>query len=83
MIHQHEILDALKKGMKRGEKYELVEIYSLVERICRPDNEDYDPAGPRSPEPKWKRNVRNALQFSRKKGIVFWDSNGLYEHIGE
>jgi len=56
----------------------LQEIYNIVKNNHVLDNEDYDPQAPGSDVPKWKRNVRNVLQYRKKTGEIEWDYDGRY-----
>jgi hypothetical protein len=56
----------------------LIDIYDLVERFGNLDDEDFEPQSPSSDIPKWKRNVRNVLQYRRKTGEIQWDGNTRY-----
>ena len=48
-----------------------------MEQYSKLDSEDYEPQQPTSDIPKWKRNVRNVLQY-RKKQVK---SNGMAKLI--
>jgi len=56
----------------------LEDIYKLIENNIKLDSEDYDPQSPSSDIPKWKRNVRNVLQYRKKTGEVEWDGTANY-----
>jgi len=56
----------------------LEDIYRLIERNLKLDDEDYEPQSPHSDFPKWKRNVRNVLQYRKKTGDIEWDGSGKY-----
>ena len=66
MTHHPEIWACLVGHMPRGRWVSLREIYSLVAAHLVLDREDHEPEAPGSSVPKWKRNVRNVLQYRRK-----------------
>jgi hypothetical protein len=41
-------------------------------------NEDSDPQSSGSDVPKWKRNVRNVLQYRKNTGDIRWNRKGEY-----
>ena len=53
-------------------------IYRIVESTLRLDSEDYEWQSPISSIPKWKRNVRNVLQYRKKIGEIEWDGHENY-----
>lgn len=59
--------------------YALNSIYSHIEKKLILDGEDYYPQSQNSNIPKWKRNVRNVLQYRKKTGEIFWDGKGKYK----
>ena len=71
MTQAHEMRDVLQRHMQRGKKYQLQEIYLIVERHCSLDAEDYDPQSPGSSVPKWKRNVRGVLRASGRRDFIY------------
>jgi hypothetical protein len=50
----------------------------MVERYGNLDGEDFDPQSPTSDIPKWKRNVRNVLQYQKGIGEIRWDGDANY-----
>lgn len=72
------IWECINKNMPRGEWVALDDIYTLVEKNIELDNEDYEWQSPTSDIPKWKRNVRNVLQYRKKTGEIEWDRRGSY-----
>jgi len=78
MTHLPEIWDLLQTYMPRGQWVSLEQIYNLVERTWTLDNEDMEPQAPGSDIPKWKRNVRNVLQYRKNRGQIQWDGNAHY-----
>ena len=83
MIRQQEIRAALNFGMLRDQSYQIEDIYSIVERKCKPDGDDFDSSAPGNNEPKWKQNVRNCLQAQRKKGNIMLHNTGIYVRVRE
>lgn len=75
MLHLTEIWDILKSSMPRGQWVPLEEIYQLVKRCGSLDAEDFEPQSPTSNIPKWKRNVRNVLQYRKKTQEIQWDKD--------
>jgi hypothetical protein len=78
MIHLPEIWDCMKARLPRGQWVELEAIYGMIETHLNLDREDYEPQAPGSDIPKWKRNVRNVLQYRKKTGEIEWDGAGSY-----
>ncbi len=64
--------------MPKNEWLPLQEIYDLISRHAKLDDEDYEPQSPSSDIPKWKRNVRNVLQYRKKTGEIEWDGDTHY-----
>jgi len=64
--------------MSRGRWVLLEEIYQLIEREASLDNEDFEPQSPSSDIPKWKRNVRNVLQYRKKRDAIRWNGKAAY-----
>jgi hypothetical protein len=59
--------------LPKGKWIQLREIYAVVETGLHLDNEDYDWQSPSSEIPKWKRNVRNVLQYRKRTGEIEWN----------
>ena len=78
MIHLPEIWDIIQRRMPRGRWVLLEEIYQVVERYGNLDAEDFDPQSPTSDIPKWKRNVRNVLQYRKRTKEIQWDEDARY-----
>ena len=78
MIRLPEIWNILKGHMIRNEWISLQNIYELVARYGQLDDEDYEPQSPTSDLPKWKRNVRNVLQYRKRSGEIEWDGDAHY-----
>jgi hypothetical protein len=79
MTHHPEIWDCLRQRLPKGESIQLEEIYSIVEAGLTLDNEDYARQSPSSDIPKWKRDVRNVLQYRKRTGEIEWDGHGGYK----
>lgn len=78
MIHLSEIWDLLKKYLKREKWYDLKDIYAIVEIHGNLDIDDMQGQSPNSEIPKWKRNVRNVLQYRKTIGGIQWNGNSKY-----
>ena len=78
MTHLSEIWDLLKKYLKREKWYDLKDIYTIVEIHGNLDTDDVQGQSPNSEIPKWKRNVRNVLQYRKTIGEIQWNGNSKY-----
>ena len=78
MIHSQEIWNIIQTNMPRGSWVALSEIYQLIEVHGDLDAEDFDWQSPTSDVPKWKRNVRNVLQYRKGKDNILWDGASKY-----
>lgn len=78
MIRLPEIWDIILMYMPRRQWISLNDIYHMVETYGNLDTEDFEPQSPTSDIPKWKRNVRNVLQYRKKTGEILWDENAKY-----
>ena len=78
MTHLPEIWDCIRAHLPRRRWVPLEDIYALVQARLRLDREDQEPQAPTSPIPKWKRNVRNVLQYRKGTGDIEWDRQGNY-----
>lgn len=78
MIRQPEIWEIIKCLMPKNEWLSLQELYDLVSRNAQLDKEDYESQSPTSDLPKWKRNVRNVLQYRKRTGEIEWDGDANY-----
>jgi hypothetical protein len=78
MTHLPEIWSCLKLHMHTGRWFPIEELYRLIENHLSLDTEDYAPQSPSSDIPKWKRNVRNVLQYRKKTGEIEWDGAANY-----
>lgn len=81
MIRSSEIWDIIKERMLRNELLTLQDVYDLVSRNWQLDDEDFESQSPTSDLPKWKRNVRNVLQYRKRTGEIEWDGNANYRII--
>lgn len=78
MTHIPEIWDCLLSKLPKRRWVGLGDIYTLIERNINLDEEDYEWQSPSSDIPKWKRNVRNVLQYRKKTREIEWDGRGNY-----
>jgi hypothetical protein len=78
MIHLPEIWDCIVARLPKRQWATLDDLYRLIERNLTLDGEDYERQSPTSEIPKWKRNVRNVLQYRKKTGEIEWDGKGRY-----
>ena len=78
MIHLPGIWNIIKCNMPQGQWIHLDEIYNIVEKHGKLDAEDYEPQSPVSDLPRWKRNVRNVMQYRKEKGEIEWDGQANY-----
>ena len=79
MTRQPELWDAVRNFLVGNLWNELTEIYQAVECSVELDEEDSEPQAPNSNTPKWKRNVRNVLQYRKQIGEVLWEENAKYK----
>lgn len=79
MTRLPELWNAIHKYLRSDRWTHIRDIYAFIERTIRLDDEDFEPQSPTSPIPKWKRNVRNVLQYRKSKGDVQWDGNENYK----
>jgi hypothetical protein len=75
MIHQPEIWALIKTYLPRRTWIHLHKIYDLVKKHADLGNDDFYPQSPTSNLPKWKRNVRNVLQYRKnpKRAEILWN----------
>jgi len=78
MTRLPEIWSCIKQSLPKGQWVNLERIYEVVEINLNLDSEDFEPQSPSSDIPKWKRNVRNVLQYRKRTGDIEWDSNANY-----
>lgn len=78
MIHLPEIWNIIQTHMPRERWISLGEIYQMVESYGNLDVEDFEPQSPTSDIPKWKRNVRNVLQYRKGTGEIQWGRDARY-----
>jgi hypothetical protein len=79
MTHLPEIWTCIRSKLARGKWTSLDDIYVLVYSSVTLDREDHLPQSPSSDIPKWKRNVRNVLQYRKGTGEIEWDGNANYK----
>ena len=73
MTRLPQIWETIQSRMPKGQWVSLDEIYQIIERNCKLDEEDFNPQSPKSNIPKWKRNVRNVLQYRKETKEIKWD----------
>ena len=78
MTRLPEIWNCIQDNLPKGRWFTLEEIYRLIETNINLDDEDYEWQSPSSDIPKWKRNVRNVLQYRKGTGEIEWDGQGNY-----
>ena len=78
MTHLPEIWLCINKNLRKGHWTGIETIYKLVQNNLSLDTEDFQPQSPSSDVPKWKRNVRNVLQYRKKTGEIEWDGSAHY-----
>jgi hypothetical protein len=78
MLHLPEIWDIIRKNLSKEEWTSLENIYRIVEQNSTLDDEDWESQAPGSDIPKWKRNVRNVLQYRKKTSEIEWDGEAKY-----
>jgi len=59
--------------------YSIDTIYQVIEKHHQLDDADFEPQAPTSSIPKWKRNVRNVLQYRKGKSQLLWDGGARYK----
>ncbi len=78
MTHLPVIWDCMKKCIPKNQWIAIEVIYNIVEINISLDSEDFYPQSPSSDIPKWKRNVRNVLQYRKNTGEIEWNRNCMY-----
>lgn len=78
MTRHPELWRLMNTLLTRSNWTSLEDIYSHIERVARLDDEDWEPQSLSSDVPKWKRNVRNVLQYRKKTREIRWDGNAKY-----
>lgn len=78
MTHLPDIWDCIRRHLPRNRWILLADIYELVQSRLTLDREDREPQSPTSDIPKWKRNVRNVLQYRKGTGDIEWDGRANY-----
>ncbi|MBA7564919.1 hypothetical protein ES708_06588 [subsurface metagenome] len=79
MTRLPEIWDCILNNLPRTQWIALDDIYSLIKVNIDLDKEDFECQSPNSDIPKWKRNVRNVLQYRKRTGEIEWDGHGKYK----
>jgi hypothetical protein len=78
MTRLPELWSIIESFLSHSKWASLQEIYRQVEKLARLDKEDFEPESPSSDGPKWKRNVRNVLQYRKKTREIEWDGDTKY-----
>jgi hypothetical protein len=78
MLRLPDIWDVIRQNLSKETWTSLEGIYRIVERNTHLDNDDFGPQAPGSDISTWERNVRNVLQYRKKKGEVEWDGEANY-----
>lgn len=78
MTRLPEIWSCIKQHLPERQWCQLEYIYKIIENNINLDAEDYEPQSPSSDIPKWKRNVRNVLQYRKRIGEIEWDGAARY-----
>lgn len=78
MLRVPQIWNILKTRLPRQAWVSVSQMYEVIEEYATLEPEDYLPSAPESREPRWKRNVRNALQQHKEAGHIEWDGQGHY-----
>lgn len=81
MLHLPEIWKIIKDNLPNNVWVTLQDIYRTIENNCILDDEDFEPQPPTSEIPKWKRNVRNVLQYRKNTGEIEWDGGAKYKIV--
>jgi DNA-binding GntR family transcriptional regulator len=81
MIHSKKIWEIIRNNLLRGKWVTLEEIYQMIENNWNLDTEDFEWQSHTSEIPKWKRNVRNVLQYRKRKNEILWDRAAKYKII--
>lgn len=68
----------IKEKLPVNQLVELQRIYSLVERNVKLTPDDWLPSAKGTADPRWKRNIRNILQYRKKTSEVIWMGEGKY-----
>jgi hypothetical protein len=79
VIHLPEIWIIIKNNLKKDTWLSLEEIYKIIESEGILDDEDWKPQAPGSEIPKWKRKIRNVLQYRKGTGEIEWDGKARYK----
>ena len=79
MLGLSEIWDCLQDSLPRDRWFSLEDVYDHIQSHLHLDKDDFEPEVSGSTVPKWKRNVRNVLQYRKRKGEIQWDGNANYK----
>ena len=73
-----EIWEIILNNMPKDRALSLKEVYRIIERHADLGFEDCQPEAHTSKFPKWKRDVRNVLQYRTETGEINWDRDTIY-----
>jgi hypothetical protein len=75
---QPRMWELMRNHLPKGEWVSLTDTYSLIEKGIDLQPDDFEPAAPPRPAPRWQRNVRNILQYRRSTGEIKWSRDARY-----
>ena len=70
--------DIIKEKLPRNQVVGLQQIYSLVERHIKLTPDDWLPSAKKTVDTRWKRNIRNILQYRKTTSEIIWVGEGKY-----
>ena len=70
--------DLMCRRLPKGEWVSLQDIYDLIEGEVDLEPDDFEPAATTTTTPRWKRNVRNILQYRKGTGEIVWSGDARY-----
>lgn len=79
ITRQPEIWAKILEKMPKNRWVHTMEIYEIIEKTIDLKPDDFLPAAPGISIPKWKRNVRNVLQYRKKTKEIQWEKLGKYK----
>jgi hypothetical protein len=81
MLHQPDIWQIIKDNLPNDVWVTLQDICKIIESNVTLDDEDFEPQSPSSEIPKYKRNIRNVLQYRKRRGEIEWDGDAKYKLV--
>jgi hypothetical protein len=70
--------DLMHRRLPKNEWVGLQDIYILIEKEIDLVPDDFEPAAPTTPTPRWQRNVRNILQYRKGTEEIIWSGDARY-----